>query len=376
MNYYDELGVSTDASADEIRHAGKLLARLLHPDHYPDPELQHAAAVQMQRLQQVLATLTNPTSRHYYNLTLDSRVRRPAYLYPTPSNGGPLWSRPWVWGVAGIVLGAILTFGTDFALNLTGAAGQQQIAGIAAPASTPPAKTTAGPLADTGPVASVTGSGRSQPSAHDAGARSRPRVFTPSKPLAALTAPVKPADLSPPYSPPLTPAQGSDFQPAPSKYPIAGQTLARAAGPSLPGLSPGGTGIDEDANSLNGVWRYVASEDVDKGPERREPFPPESIVLTIFQRGSIISGRFQSRYKVAHSGLIPVVDFSFQGSIAQAGVGFDWTGPQGNEGRVRLQRLSARSLELIWNSTHVIDTRNLVSGKAILVRDASASQDR
>ncbi len=394
MNYYEELGVSAEASVDEIRHAGKILARLLHPDHYPDPELQQAAAVQMQRLQQVLATLTNPTSRHYYNLTLDSRFRRPAYLYQMPAGAGSRWSRPWIWGAAGIVLGVVLTFGTEFALSLTGWPSQQQVAGTVAPASAPQAGNSASlapgsvapggePSVDPGPVAGID-TGRSPKVGRDAGAHSQPRVYTPAKPPATLTPPAAPADISAPYSAPLISAQGSEILPAPSTYPAPRQTPARTAGSLVPGPSNqserqnGRVGENtrsaEDGNSLGGVWRYVPSEDVEKGP--REPFPPESIVLTIFQRGSILSGRFQSRYRVARSGLIPEVDFRFQGTLDQARTGFDWTSPQGNSGRVRLQGLSARSLELIWNATHVVDARVLVSGRAVLVRDTKASQDQ
>ena len=60
MTHYEELDVSPAATADEIRHSYKALARLLHPDQCADGGLKRLAELQMRRLNQVLAVLTDP----------------------------------------------------------------------------------------------------------------------------------------------------------------------------------------------------------------------------------------------------------------------------------------------------------------------------
>ena len=71
MNYYEELGVSQSASTEEIRRAYKTLARLLHPDQCADEKLRGLAEVQMKRLNQVLAVLSDPEERRRYDAALE-----------------------------------------------------------------------------------------------------------------------------------------------------------------------------------------------------------------------------------------------------------------------------------------------------------------
>ena len=69
--FYDELGVSRDANAGEIKHAFKEIAKVYHPDKNP-PEKQAWAHEQMSRFNFIVETLLNPTTRREY----DDLVRR------------------------------------------------------------------------------------------------------------------------------------------------------------------------------------------------------------------------------------------------------------------------------------------------------------
>lgn len=80
MNYYEEFGISRDASAAKIRQAYKTLARVLHPDAHPDEALKGMAERQMTRLNAMLETLLDPDERRAYDARLfeaDHRRRVP-----------------------------------------------------------------------------------------------------------------------------------------------------------------------------------------------------------------------------------------------------------------------------------------------------------
>ena len=63
-NYYDVLGISSQATEDDIRRAYRQKARELHPDTNPDdPD----ANIKFQQVQEAYETLSDPVSRRQYD---------------------------------------------------------------------------------------------------------------------------------------------------------------------------------------------------------------------------------------------------------------------------------------------------------------------
>lgn len=77
--FYDELGVSRDASAGAIKHAFKEIAKVYHPDKNP-PDKQAWAHEQMSRFNFIVETLLNPTTRREY----DDLIRKYETTPPAP----------------------------------------------------------------------------------------------------------------------------------------------------------------------------------------------------------------------------------------------------------------------------------------------------
>src|SRR5215470_10953707 len=83
--FYDELGVPRDANAAAIKHAFKEIAKVYHPDKNP-PDKQKWAHEQMARVNFIVETLLNPTTRKEYDdivrgyeeAPVVPRARRPA----------------------------------------------------------------------------------------------------------------------------------------------------------------------------------------------------------------------------------------------------------------------------------------------------------
>jgi len=91
LNYYEEFGVVSNASKEEIRQAYKTLVRLVHPDGQPDEKLRAAAERQMKRINELFAILADPRRRRAY----DDGLRREEARIANPGHRREGRSAPW-----------------------------------------------------------------------------------------------------------------------------------------------------------------------------------------------------------------------------------------------------------------------------------------
>ncbi len=83
--FYDELGVPRQATATEIKHAFKEIAKGFHPDKNP-PDKQAWAHEQMSRLNFIKETLLNPDTRKEYDDLVKKYESMPTRRRPREQN--------------------------------------------------------------------------------------------------------------------------------------------------------------------------------------------------------------------------------------------------------------------------------------------------
>jgi hypothetical protein len=108
MNYYEELGLTPSASAEQIRQAYLNLVRLLHPDHQQSDELRRVADCQMKRLNHVNGVLSDPDRRRRYDHARyrDEQRQTPVIVTAPPPRSRVPGMLIWL-GCAVVTLGGI-----------------------------------------------------------------------------------------------------------------------------------------------------------------------------------------------------------------------------------------------------------------------------
>jgi curved DNA-binding protein CbpA len=108
-NHYQNLGVTTSATPDEIKKAYRKLAKIYHPDHNPK---RKSAEARFKLLQQAYDTLSDPEKRQQYDQLLSEGP--PINVEADESHAtGRNWSQwePYIFPfIIGAVLGAFLGF--------------------------------------------------------------------------------------------------------------------------------------------------------------------------------------------------------------------------------------------------------------------------
>jgi hypothetical protein len=328
MTYYEELGLTESASMEEIRQAYKSLARLLHPDHQAEEQLRKVAQLQMMRLNEILAVLTDPLAREKYNAAMrmafavTAEVRSGFYLGRSHFSVGAI-----AWSAALVVAAVVFSFALLYF--------------------------------DHGPAAPVY-EGSSQLSVHP------PPPVVPNPPNVEEPAAAPPVTRNPggevriarPSQPPPMPALKQDAPAAPAPIPLAA--------PDPPSTAPVAA---DSRNPLAGTWLYTQSNG-EAGTPSNLAYRPEYIEMIVRPKdGGNISGRYLGRFRVPDRAISSEVRFAFEGAVNEDTTVLPWHSNEGAEGQVRMKLVSNGALEVTWFTTRFGSARRLVSGTAVLRRD-------
>lgn len=88
MNYYDTLGISPAADADEIKQAYRELVEIHHPDRMQTmrPEVRERAEAQLRLINEAYNVLRHPSERNRYDAALGTTPPTPEVLFKPSGN--------------------------------------------------------------------------------------------------------------------------------------------------------------------------------------------------------------------------------------------------------------------------------------------------
>ncbi|MGA3023403.1 MAG: DnaJ domain-containing protein [Bryobacteraceae bacterium] len=373
MDYYEELNVPRSASQDEIRRAGRRLARFFHPDLQTDPEMRETAELQMRRLNHILSVLTQPLERMQYDQTLDGEQSAPVLWDQGPERGHLFREllrfdrKAAVWLACGALVAGVLAvllladFHSGYAADHSASADLAVATAPTAPDATASLESRIDQLRHKFPPPEPAPAEAKVPEA-DGGmlqaspAPARSAVAPASRSVSSEARPEQPA---------LEQRQALAAPPPTVFRPAAQADLTRADEP--PPLSPGVEARQpvRSGSSLTGLWRYSPPKQTAQTPGL---YPAQHVEVGISEQSGVLYGYYIGQYLVSDGGVSPEVTFRFSGeSGADAATG-TWSGTNGNRGEIRLRALSHNALEVIWVTTHMERARSLASGRVTLSR--------
>jgi len=353
VDYYEELGVARTASAEEIRRSYKRLARLFHPDHQSDPELRAAAELQMRRLNEILAVLTDPMERMRYDLMFDSESEdaNPGSRWSTLGSLFRLDLKSAMWFAAGGVFACVIALWIVAPRSADRPERASNPGALTLAAAKEPDEVT---LLDRR-IQELRQRYPPDPARTETGT-------TGANPLTAPT-PSHPEPSLPPAAPPATsPAPGT--VPPPVRQAVVASTTAAQAPVPAPTARPEPRPTPARAG-LPGLWRYTMTGHPSTLPG---VFAAERVEVAITEQSGVLYGYFLGRYAVSGSSVSPDVDFRFSGPAGTEMTKLAWAGMNGNRGEIDLRPLPSDALEVVWVTTHMEHEGNLASGKITLHR--------
>jgi hypothetical protein len=353
MTYYEELAVAQDASQEEIHQAYRVLARLLHPDNQSDRNLKSAAERQMIRLNEILATLTEPEKRRKYDESLSKKLtvaKAAPPLPPAPTI--PLHRQlPWILACC-ILVGVGLWYLRsneigDFSANrspLPPPGGAVQPAPKTLPESTPPASESGLPHENRLPKRS----------------RVRPQTSLPPADFNSSenAAPGEPANRLPEQGDPVASVPSAAMK-------TAGPPLRTPqTAPQTPAM-PERASVPIDPPSFAGHWLYAPGA---HDPHTPGMYPPEFIEFSLSEEGGALSGEYWARYRIPDKPVSPEVQFRVNGAPQGNTATLKWVSKDGASGQMKMVLRDANAMDVTWWTTTFGRQTALTSGTAVLVR--------
>jgi curved DNA-binding protein CbpA len=348
ITFYEELGVTPDASPQQIREAFRLSVRLLHPDQQTDPLLREIAEKQMRTLNRVYAVLSDPRSRRSYDETLEESFSPQVILKSaSPSDFRRLVARM-SWAAAIVVsTGLLIWLAYDVAPAAQSRGSDSSGAPVPTAASFPaPADK---PATERNSDASEISRLRSDLQAalveRDAAIQELNKLR--GTPQGSSSGASGPLDRPEPNAP-LTITE----LPSTPRPPVASSTAP--PGPERP-----------TNRKLAGFWFY-AKPPAGQANKNKALYIPEYIEATITEDNGMIHGRYRSRFVIADRAISPDVNFTFTGTANGTQCNCQWVGA-GGRGELILKLTAENSLRIDWTASE-LGTLGLGSGTAVLTR--------
>lgn len=356
MDYYEEFGLSSSATTEEIRSAYRRLVRLFHPDQLQDPELRRLAECQMKRLNAIYEVLSDPDKRRAYDLELAHatiETRTAQRVIPEQVRRGIFLRRNAPWAAAAAAA-LIVLYG--WLAQLPG----RDVDRVRAVTSGSGAL--GSPVSEGAPVSQpVPGKPSRAREEREVRRRTAAELERLRRALADAEAQrdAARAELARLSKTHLAvhgqdgPGAGEPFEPLPA---VTHPAPVDGIEPPAPTAS--------STHGLSGAWFYVP-QTIDFAS--RDLYPPEYIDLVITEEQGMVRGRYRGRYRVPDRAISPEVDFRFEGQVNDEGL-YSWFGRGGARGEVRLRLISPETLQVVWLASDLGRQMGLGSGTAVLVR--------
>jgi len=367
-NFYEALGLTSGASAQEIRDAFILYVRLLHPDQQIDPDLKHAAEIQMRKLNRIYDVLSDPEQRRLYDLTLLTGTPTTVVFNP-PSDVLERLKPKLIWlGAIALSAGLLIWLASDSqpAYQLKGTDSAGQFSSGAAPFSTAQPDIQSSPrrviektISDT-ELADLKAKLASAIDQRDAALREVNRLKN-AAPQTTIQY------QQPPAPEPKTLVASVDPVVPPPRPPSVAAAVQRAQNSILDTPRTERPAAAANTRQLAGSWFYIRPTS-GQSNKNRALYPPEYIEATIVEEAGVLHGKLRAKFEIVDRAISPDVNFTFTGSQNGLQASGPWIGAGGSKGEVSVKLTSENALRIDWTATDLGTQMGLSSGTAVLTR--------